>query len=101
MTILKQNKSYFIILIIVSIYVLYHLTFIGWNESPFFWAAFIGWLGMLAVLYTAIKRSLNGKIGKLENMFVIIGVILSISSMFYLAFITFKSILDWYFSYIN
>ncbi len=96
MTVLKQNKSYFAILLIVSLYLINQLSLGGWSVSPFFWAAFIGWLGLLAMLLPLIKRGLHGETGKLERILAGLGAVLAISSMLILAFLTLKAVIGWY-----
>ena len=94
MTLSKQVKAYFIILFIVSIYVINKFIFSEWNKSPFFWATLTGWFGMMAVLYPAIRHSMNNKMGNFERILIALGVLLSISSLIILAFLTLKAIMN-------
>jgi len=96
MTVLKQNKSYFIILLIVSLYVIYQIALGGWSTSPLFLAVLISWLGLLAMLFPLIKRGLHGETGKLERILAGLGVVLAISSMLVLAFLTLKAVVGWF-----
>ncbi len=94
MTLSKQMRAYFIVLFIVSIYVINKLIFDEWNKSPFFLATLTGWLGILAVLYPAIRHSMNNKMRKVERFLIAFGVSLSISSLIILAFLTLKAIVN-------
>ena len=94
MTLLKQMRAYFIVLFIVNIYVINKLIFDEWNKSSFFWAAFTGWFGMLAVLFPAIRHSMNNKMRKVERFLIALGVSLSISSLIILVFLTLKAIMN-------
>ena len=94
MTLSKQMRAYFIVLFIVSIYVINKLIFDEWNKSPFFLATLTGWLGILAVLYPAIRHSMNKNVGIFERILIALGLLLSISSLIILVFLTLMAIMN-------
>ena len=93
MTLSKQMKAYFIVLFIISIYVINKFIFDEWNKT-FFWAALTGCLGILAVLYPAIRHNMNKNIGIFERILIALGLLLSISSLIILVFPTLKAIMS-------